>query len=205
MFVFGNVVAHASAQEAVVYVDPVSYTAPEVGVGFTINVSIANVTNLYAYHFILWYNTTLLDGLEVELPPNHFLTPSLNPNNIFTTDEIDDNYNATHGVVGVMTTLTGSEPPKNGSGILATISFNATNPDGPSPLKLYFPGFTYPVKLSDPDANPIACTAVDGTVEVIPEFPSFLILPLFMIATLLAVIVFELLNTISSTKERVAS
>jgi hypothetical protein len=191
MFILVNVVAHANAQEAVVYIDPASYTAPEVGVGFTINVSIANVTNLYAYHFILWYNTTLLDGLEVELPPNHFLTPSLNPNNIFTTDEINDNYNATHGVVGVMTTLAGSEPPKNGSGILATISFKATNPDGPSPLKLYFPGFTYPVKLSDSDANPIACTAVDGTVEVIPEFPSFLLMPL-IVAITLAVIVLKM-------------
>jgi hypothetical protein len=188
MFVLVNVIANASAQESVVYIDPVSYTAPDVGVAFTINVSIANATNLYAYHLILWYNTTLLDGLEVELPPNHFLTPSLNPNNIFTTDEIDDNYNATHGVVGVMTTLTGSELPKNGSGILATISFNATNPDGPSPLRLYFPGFTYPVKLSDPDATPIACTAVDGTVEVIPEFPSFLLMPLIIAMTLVVIV-----------------
>jgi hypothetical protein len=40
---------------------------------------------------------------------------------------------------------------------------------------------------------------------IIPEFPEFLILPLLMMTTLLAVIVLRLLNTISSTKERVAS
>jgi hypothetical protein len=194
LFVFSNIITHVSAQEAVVYIDPVSYTAPEVGVTFTINVSIANVTNLYAYHFILWYNTTLLDGVKVELPPNHFLTPSYNPNNIFVTDEIDDDYNATHGLVGVIATLTGAEPPKNGSGVLATITFNTTTPDGPSPLKLYFPGFAYPVKLSDPDANPIPCTAVDGTVEVIPEFPSFLLMPL-MVAMTLVVILLKMKRT----------
>jgi parallel beta-helix repeat protein len=37
-------------------------------------------------------------------------------------------------------------------------------------------------------------------IVIVPEFPSFLILPLFMIATLLAVIVLRLLNTTSSTK-----
>jgi len=188
LFVFSNVVTHVSAQEAVVYIDPVSYTAPEVGVTFTINVSITNVTNLYAYHFILWYNTTLLDGVKVELPPNHFLTPSLHSSNIFTTDEINDDYNATHGVVGVLTTLIGSEPPKNGSGVLATITFNGTTPDEHSPLKLYYPGFVYPVKLSDPDANPIPCTANDGTVKVIPEFPSFLIMPLLLVLTLTVIV-----------------
>lgn len=190
LFVFSNVVTHVSAQEAaVVYIDPVSYTAPEVGVMFTINVSIANVTNLYGYEFIVWYNTTLLDGVKVELPTNHFLTPDDPKNTVFTTDKIDDDFNATHGYVWVITTLTGSEePPKNGSGILATITFNATTPDGPSPLKLYYPGFAYPVKLSDSDANPIACTAIDGTVEVIPEFPSFLIMPLFLLLTLMVVV-----------------
>jgi len=168
LFVFSNVITHVSAQPTVVYIDPESYTAPEVGITFTINVSIANVTNLYGYHFILWYNTTLLDGVKVELPPNHFLTPSIHPKNIFKLTEIDDDYNATHGVVGVIATLTGPEPPKNGSGILATITFNGRTSGGPSPLKLYYPGFVYPVKLSDPDANPIPCTAIDGAVEVTP-------------------------------------
>ena len=187
LFFFSNVVTYVSAQQTIVYIDPESYTAPEVGVTFILNVSIANVTNLYAYHFILWYNTTLLDGVKVELPPNHLLTPSHHPNNIFTTDEIDDNYNATHGLVGVIATLIGSEPPKNGSGILATITFNATTIDGPSPLELYFPGFVYPVQLSDPDGNPIACTAIDGTVEVIPEFPTFLLMPLLIAMTLVVI------------------
>ncbi|MGQ9460226.1 MAG: cohesin domain-containing protein [Candidatus Bathyarchaeaceae archaeon] len=174
LFIFGNVFTHVGAQEAeaVVYVDPVSYTAPEVGVTFMIKVSIANVTNLYGYHFILWYNTTLLDGVKVELPPNHFLTPS-ESNKIFVAKrEIDDDFNTTHGLVWVIATLLNPESPKNGSGILATITFNGRTSGGPSPLKLHYPGFVYPVKLSDPEANPIPCTAIDGTVEVIPGAPT---------------------------------
>ncbi len=192
LFVFNSIVTHVSALEAIVCIEPLSYTVPEVGVTFTINVSIANVTNLYGYEFIVWYNTTLLDGVKVELPSNHFLTPEDPKNKVFTTDDIKDDFNATHGYVWVIATLTSSEePPKNGSGVLATITFNATTTDGPSPLKLYYPGFAYPVKLSDPDANPIPCTAIDGTVEVIPEFTSFLIMPLLLVLTL-AVIVLKM-------------
>jgi len=37
--------------------------------------------------------------------------------------------------------------------------------------RLYWPGFVYPVKLSGPNGNPIPCSATDGEVTVIPEFP----------------------------------
>lgn len=184
LFVFSNVVTYVSAELTVVYIEPESYTAPEVGVTFTMNVSIANVTNLYGYEFILWYSTTLLNGVKVELPPNHFLTPS-EPTKIWVVKrEIDDDFNATHGRVWVSAALFPPESPKNGSGILATITFNGSIQDGPSLLKLYIPGFVYPVKLSDADVNPIACTAIDGTIEVIPEFQSFLIMPLIVAMTL---------------------
>ncbi len=190
LFVLGNASAHASAQDTVVYIDPKFHTAPEIGATFTINVSIANVTNLYAYQFMLWYNTTMLDGVKAELPPNHFLTPS-QPNKIFVMDEINDNYNATHGFVWILATLINPETPKNGSGVLATITFNATTLDGPSPLKLHYPGFIYPVKLSDSDANPIACTAVDGTVEVVPEFPTWASILLILIVLTVAMSIYK--------------
>ncbi len=187
IFLFSIIIAHVNAQETVVYVDPPLYTAPEVGATFSMNISIANVTNLYAYHVILWYNTTLLDAVDITLPPNHFLTPS-ESTNLFDMSEIEDDYNTTHGVLGVLATLTGDENSKNGSGTLATITFNSSNPDGPSPLKLYYPGFQYPVKLSDPDSNPIPCTAVDGSTEVLPEF-STVLLVLSIIVTTSVVIV----------------
>lgn len=176
LFVFSNAIPYVSAQQTVVYIDPSSYTVPEVGMSFTINVSITNVTSLYGYELILWYNTILLDGAKVELPPNHVLTPS-ESNRIFHSTQIDDDFNGTHGLIWVVATLLNPESPKNGSGVLATITFNASKAGGPSPLRLYSPGFVYPVKLSNPDANPIECTAVDGTVEVIqgsPEQPTWM-------------------------------
>jgi hypothetical protein len=180
VLIAGRSVVHA--QEAGVHIDPASQVVPQVGEIFSINVSIADVTDLFGYDFMLWYNTTLLDCVDVVWPSHHFLTPVTYPSNIFKVKTIEDNFNDTHGAVRVVTTLTGSEPPKNGSGVLVTITFNSTTTDGPSPLILYWPGYVYPVKLSDPDGTPISCTATDGEVTVIPEFPStFMLISLILI------------------------
>ncbi len=172
--VFCNEVMFVTALEAAVSVDPAAQEVPQVGETFTVNISITNVTNLFGYDFMLWYNTTLLDCLDVTWPTNHFLTPSLKPSNVFKIKTIEDNVNETTGAVRVVTTLLDDEPSKNGTGVLVTITFNGTTTDGPSPLQLYWPGFVYPVKLSDPDGNPIPCTATHGEVTVIPEFHSIL-------------------------------
>lgn len=184
LFVFCNGATSVNAQETIVYIDPLSLLIPQVGETFSINVSISDVTNLFGYDFILWYNTTMLDCLGVEWPEGHFLTPTLKPTNIFKVKTIENNFNETTGAVRVVTTLLDGEPPKNGSGILVMITFNTTTTDGPSPLKLYWPGFLYPVKLSDPNGNPIPCSATDGEVTVIPEFSSLSPILWLIIATL---------------------
>ena len=173
-----------NAQETIVYIDPPSLLIPQVGETFNINVSISGVTNLFGYDFILWYNTTMMDCLNVEWHAGHFLTPILKPTNIFKVKTIEDNFNETTGAVRVVTTLISDEPPKNGSGVLVTITFNTTTTDGPSPLKLYWPGFVYPIKLSDPNGNPIPSNATDGEVTVIPEFSSLSLIFLLIIVTL---------------------
>ena len=176
--------ASVSAQETIVCIDPPSRLIQQVGETFSINISISDVTNLFGYDFILWYNTSLLDCLSVEWPANHLLTPTLEPTNIFKVKTIEDNFNETTGAVRVVTTLTDGEPPKNGSGVLVKITFNSTTPNGPSLLRLYWPGFVYPVKLSDPNGNPIPCSATDGEVTVIPEFPPLFTIFLLVITTL---------------------
>jgi hypothetical protein len=118
----------------------------------------------------------MLDCLSVEWPTNHFLTPILKPTNVFKVKDIEDNFNETTGAVRVVTTLTDNEPPKNGSGVLVTITLNGTTTDGPSPLRLHWPGFVYPVKLSDPEGHPIPCNATSGEVTVIPELPLILMI-----------------------------
>ena len=188
LLVFCNGTTSVNAQETIVYIDPPSLLIPQVGETFSINVSIGDVTNLFGYDFILWYNTTMMDALSVEWSAGHFLTPILKPTNIFKVKTIEDNFNETTGAVRVVATLIGDEPPKNGSGVLVTITFNTTTTDGPSPLKLYWPGFVYPVKLSDPNGNPIPSNATDGEVTVIPEFSSLSLIFLLIIATLTIVL-----------------
>ncbi len=198
LFIACNTMTLVRAQETVVYIAPQSNLIPQIGETFSINVSVTDLTNLFGYDFILWYNTTMLDCLSVEWPTNHFLTPNLNPSNIFKVKTIEDNFNETTGAVRVVTTLTGDEPPKNGSGVLVTITFNSTTTDGPSPVKLYWPGFVYPVKLSDPDGNPIPCNAISGEVTVISEFP--LISMILFLVLMTATVTFFKRRQISSKK-----
>ena len=94
---------------------------------FSINVTIANVTDLCAYQFELYYSSSVLKCTGIKLPSSHFLEPSVDPNMIFIVRLLYDNrFNATHGLVWVAMTLLADEPCKNGSGTLATINFTAT-------------------------------------------------------------------------------
>lgn len=122
-----------------VYVQPHEYNATHVGQTFTMDVNIANVTGLFGYELKLYYNTTLLTALSVDLPSNHFLKP-VNPSLIFVVkQEVMDDFNATHGRIWVSMTLLSPESPKSGSGTLATITFNATALGGPFPVAFYLP------------------------------------------------------------------
>jgi hypothetical protein len=146
---------------------------------FIINVTIANVEEpgLYAYQFKLYYNNTILKGTEVVLPPDHFLTPTLSPGNIFVT-ELKVYHDL--GYVSAAVTLMADEPGKTGSGTLATITFNATNV-GSCTLDLR------DIILVDSDMNDIPHDISDGNVTVVPEFPSLIML-LFILVTLAAAI-----------------
>ena len=125
----------ARARATYIYVDPPSTTVA-VGSTFTVNVNIYDVTDLWLYEFWLFYDTTVLDCVDVTFPPGHFLTPVIDPGNIWTYQDVTENYNATHGRVLVAASLFYPEPAKNGSGVLATITFKATALGGPSALHL---------------------------------------------------------------------
>lgn len=99
-------------------VTPSVYVAKASGEIFTININISNVQNLRAFEFKLGYNITLLDAVKVVQGP--FFPPP--PNASIERLEI----NRTAGFVWVRICLPSSEPTINGSGTLATITFNAT-------------------------------------------------------------------------------
>lgn len=187
-FILLNQASFVWAEDAIISIEPSFQSIPQVGVTFTINVSISNVENLFGYDFILWYNTSVLDCLSVEWPGNHFLTPTKDPNNFFWIKTIEDDFNETTGAVRVVATLTNGEPPKNGSGLLVKITFNSTA-TGLSPLQLYWPGYIYPAKLSDPAGNPIPCTANTSEVEIVPEYSALTIILIIVALTVITIII----------------
>jgi len=105
---------------------------------FTVNISVTDVLppGCTTCEFKLYYNTTFMDGLSVELPPGHFLEPSIPSNLIIYHKEIIDSYNATHGRVWVSAELLSPpEVPRIDSGVLAEVTFHCTD-GGETELKL---------------------------------------------------------------------
>lgn len=158
----GYVPVSQDGGETKVYVDPfesqvVLYTT------FRINVSIANAGDygLCSYVFKLHYNNSLLQGIDVVLPENHFLTPDV-PGKLFI---VTCWINQTGGYAEVAVTLLGPELGKVGNGTLVTASFRAQEL-GRSNLTIS------DCLLLDPNAQdheqPIV---VNGLVEIVlPDF-----------------------------------
>jgi len=145
-----------------VFVDPPSQTVGDVGDSFTVNVSIADVSNLYGYQFKLYYNSTIMNGTQVS--EGSFLKSS--GQTFFWVVNFTDHYDSGRGVVCVTCTLTENLPGTNGSGVLATMNFKSLATADSSPFHLA------DVLLYNSNASPIPHEDVDGIVTVVPEFTS---------------------------------
>ncbi len=127
--------------------DPSTYNATSLGEEFTININITDVYNLQSVELKLGFNTTILDATHVAEGP--FLasfgetSPYLSINN-------------TAGYVLIAIALT-SGGPAEGSGTLATVTFNATY-HGPVSCALHL----YDTQLEDPSSLPIEHETSDG-------------------------------------------
>lgn len=144
-----------------VYVDPEESTV-KLYQTFKIDVNVADVSGLQGFDFCLSYDTTILDGLEVE--EGSFMASF--GFTIVAYKEIDDDYKPTIGRIWFAVALLG-DAFADGSGTLATITFNATAL-GESELDLHsiLPYKPDEVKLCTCSPEPIANTAVDGYVVV---------------------------------------
>jgi len=128
------------------FVDPPTYTATLPDEVFTININLANVTDLSAFEFKLAYNTTLLDIAEVIKGP-------FPPESTFTAE-----IHESEGYVWVLSTCVSA----TGSGTLATITFNVTYAASAScALDLY------DTALKDGDINPIYHEVEDGNYKFV--------------------------------------
>jgi hypothetical protein len=149
----------AQAGSATVAVSPTSITA-SVGQEFSIDINISNVSDLYGWEFKLGWNESLLDLVSVAEGPflqsggNTFFTYFLN-----TTEEhivVDD-------------TLEGPISGVNGSGTLATVTFNTIGV-GKCPLNLY----NVTLLDSETPAQPISCSVVGGDGNFTPDVPAII-------------------------------
>lgn len=138
------------------YVNPASYVAHELNEEFSIDVVIANVTNLYSFGFKLSYNTTLLDAINVTVD-------FLNEPTQIIKKEIDDAL----GRVWINVTSLSPAQPVNGTGVLATITFKVT-------YATVWPETTgcildlYDTELRDAQDRLISHHVVDGWYEFVP-------------------------------------
>jgi len=135
-------------------VNPATQTVG-IGSSFTVNIDIAMVSDLYGHEFKVSYNTTVLDCLQVI--EGSFLkgSPPTRPTTWYPIV-----INEPGGIISISSALM-SVPPNgvNGSGTLATITFNATA-GGNTALDLF------DTQLANSWHQPIGHTPVDGTIEV---------------------------------------
>jgi len=142
-----NIRAASQSSAPKLFVDPPKYTASVLDEVFTIDINVANVTDLGVFEFKLGYNTTLLDGMEATVgsfPPNPIP-------NVLEINEIE-------GYIWIGFMCSGAD----GNGTLATITFKTKYAWSVScPLHLY------DTLLGDNYGNPIDHTVEDGYYEFV--------------------------------------
>lgn len=92
-----------------------------------VNVSVADVQNLYAYEIKLYFNNSVLNATKAVRPAGNFLDPSDPANQFVAKWEIKNDFNETHGRVWVAFTLLAPETSRSGSGILVQVNFTILN------------------------------------------------------------------------------
>jgi len=124
MLVLSAISSAKSTATTSVYVDPETYEVSGLGQTFTINVTVAEVTDLCAWEFQLFYNSTHLNGTDVGEGP--FLKTA--GATFFWVVNMTDNYNATHGYIHAFCILTPVIPGANETGVIANVTFKSKAP-----------------------------------------------------------------------------
>jgi hypothetical protein len=153
----GTIILHSLPPvSTILFPQPTAFKESQ-GVSFPVNVSVQNVTDLYAFDISLYYNSTLLDALSLAEGP--FLKSG------GTTFTVKSEINDTEGKVRFALSLMSVPSGVNGSGTLFTVTFqSSTEATGESPLSLQ------DTDLSDsswPTPNPIDHAVINGSVSVL--------------------------------------
>jgi len=145
-----------SIPSTTVYIDPETYEVHGVGQTFTINISVAEVTNLWGWEFKLFYNSAHLNCTSVGEGP--FLKTA--GETFFYLVNMTDNYDATHGYIHTFCILTHVIPGASGNGVIANVTFKSK---APGSSILHITG----TKLKNSEGEYMPHEALDGTIIVL--------------------------------------
>jgi hypothetical protein len=136
-------------RRTLLYIDPLENTVM-IGQGFTVNVTVSDVANMYGFEFEIKYDPAILKILNVT--EGYFLKRG--GETFFWPEK-----NETEGYVYVLSTLFRVAKGVDGNGTLVTITFEAI---GKGTTKISF----YVTKLIDSQPKPIPHITNDGLVRV---------------------------------------
>ena len=147
------------AQNTFLYIDPQQTAGLDVGDTFVVNVTVADVFDLYGWQFSLYYRGDVLNVTDVTEGPFLKTHPETDET-MFLTPILTDSYNATHGLIIASGTLVEVSGGVSGSGTLASIQFKVKE-SGSSTLHLTG---TKLVDSTSPFGNLIPHAVRDGQI-----------------------------------------
>ena len=141
------------------YIDPPSIIDPTLtpGKNFTIDVKIRDAANVGGVQFRVQWNSAILEGLSIELPAGHFMTPDGDTGNLWVLSKVIYADYADYAVTyyNMTRAMEKGYAPKSGNGTVARITLKV-KAIGSSVIDL-----TDSI-IGDPEANSLPHDAIDG-------------------------------------------
>lgn len=182
LLLFATAIVHVGASKTKVYVDPKSYTGPDIGQTFKIKITVTDVKDLAGFEFKLFWDRSLLNVTDASYtaPDSSWTNPFWVP---YTEPPLNNEYNATHGRFW-LGCLNLPPVPISGDFILATLTFEVMDA-GSCTLDLR------DTELTDSGGNLIPHDTIDGEVTTFgsPVEPSTPF-PVEKVAIVIAIAIF---------------
>lgn len=167
----------------------------EPGDSFLVNVTVNDVTDLYLWMFRLRWNNTVLQLNSIEEGP--FLQRGGETSGIWRNPHNISDMNAGGRIDEATCSLLGAVLGVDGNGTVATLNFTCLSL-GDSALEFWeeAPYYESATDLLDSNLGSILHTATPGTVDVIPEFSSVILIAVFLLVILFAVVLGKKVHSI---------
>lgn len=168
------------ASQPYIAVYPQHKTNLKSGDTFTVKINVSSTVGFVGYQFYLYWNRTYINatGLTDTPPPTFTFSAGAG---------IEWDYNATHGRIERVLMDTALHPI-TGTYQVATIAFTVLMDSSPSTVVTLDLDYEDTILSDSTGAQIMPYYVYDGDATIIPEFPAFLIIPLLIVLTSVAVI-----------------